>query len=212
VFCQNSLQLSPLTPIYCYPLSLIFHVDPDWIPSRRLNCRLVIVTPLHIWSCGCGASLEDDYGDSDKKESFSQKIGFIGGWADRRQLCRTRAARAVRCSVREPDRHQAAPQGSGQKRRRNNKRELMNDNVMRVPARSLKEQFSRGSEAWKEQADTIFRFSTQGDWWGFPFYSLSASQIFRRSKDALPLLAARHRRHHRSEGAGFLRWGFVPTA
>ena len=27
----------------------------------------------------------------------------------------------------------------------------MSDNIIRVPARSLKEQFSRGSEAWKEQ-------------------------------------------------------------
>jgi hypothetical protein len=33
------------------------------------------------------------------------------GLADRRQLCRARAARAVRCSVREPNRHQPAPQG-----------------------------------------------------------------------------------------------------
>ena len=54
----------------------------------------------------------------------------------------------------------------------------MNDNVMRAPARSLKEQFSRASEAWKEQSDPIFRFSTEGDWWGFPFFSLSASRYF----------------------------------
>ena len=54
----------------------------------------------------------------------------------------------------------------------------MNDSVMRVPARSLKEQFSRGSEAWKEQSDPIFRFWTEEDWWGFPFFSLSASRYF----------------------------------
>ena len=49
---------------------------------------------------------------------------------------------------------------------------------MRVPARSLKEQFSRGSEAWKEQSDPIFRFWAEGDWWGFQFFSLSASRHF----------------------------------
>jgi hypothetical protein len=54
----------------------------------------------------------------------------------------------------------------------------MSDNVVRVPARSLKEQFSRGSEAWKEQSDPIFRFWADGDWWGFPFFSLSASRYF----------------------------------
>jgi hypothetical protein len=27
-----------------------------------------------------GASLEDDYGDSDKKESVSQKLAFVGVW------------------------------------------------------------------------------------------------------------------------------------
>jgi hypothetical protein len=53
----------------------------------------------------------------------------------------------------------------------------MNGNVIQVPARSLKEQFSRGSEAWKEQSDPIFRFSTEGDWWGFPFFSLTASRV-----------------------------------
>jgi len=42
----------------------------------------------------------------------------------------------------------------------------------------LKEQFSNGSEAWKEQSDPIFRFWTEGDWWGFPFFSLSASRYF----------------------------------
>jgi hypothetical protein len=54
----------------------------------------------------------------------------------------------------------------------------MNGNVIRVPARSLKEQFSRSSEAWKEQSDPIFRFWAEGDWWGFPFFSLSASRYF----------------------------------
>ena len=52
------------------------------------------------------------------------------------------------------------------------------DDMTRVSVRSLKEQFSGGSEAWKEQSDAIFRFSTQGDWWGFPFFSLSASRYF----------------------------------
>ena len=54
----------------------------------------------------------------------------------------------------------------------------MNGNMIRVPARSLKEQFSRSSEAWKEQSDPIFRFWAEGDWWGFPFFSLSASRYF----------------------------------
>ena len=54
----------------------------------------------------------------------------------------------------------------------------MNGNVIRVPARSLKEQFSRCSEAWKEQSDPIFRFCAEGDWWGFPFFSLTASRYF----------------------------------
>src|ERR1700719_4681536 len=54
----------------------------------------------------------------------------------------------------------------------------MNGNVIRVPARSLKEQFARSSEAWKEQSDPIFRFWAEGDWWGFPFFSLSASRYF----------------------------------
>jgi len=54
----------------------------------------------------------------------------------------------------------------------------MNDNMMRVSVRSLKEQFSRGSEAWKEQSDPIFRFWAEGGWWGFPFFSLSASRYF----------------------------------
>jgi hypothetical protein len=54
----------------------------------------------------------------------------------------------------------------------------MSDNTIRVPTRSLKEQFSRASEAWKEQSDPIFRFWANGDWWGFPFFSLSASRYF----------------------------------
>ena len=57
---------------------------------------------------------------------------------------------------------------------------------MRVRAPSLKEQFSRGSEAWKEQSDPIFRFWAEGDWWGFPFFSLSASRYF-GDKDTLCL-------------------------
>jgi hypothetical protein len=48
----------------------------------------------------------------------------------------------------------------------------------RVPARSLKEQFSRGSEAWKEQSDPIFRFWTEGRLVGFPIFSLRASRYF----------------------------------
>src|SRR5271165_6941111 len=43
----------------------------------------------------------------------------------------------------------------------------MSDNVIRAPARSLKEQFSKGSGAWKEQSDPIFRF-----------FSLTASRYF----------------------------------
>jgi hypothetical protein len=54
----------------------------------------------------------------------------------------------------------------------------MNGNVIRVRARSLKEQFSRGSGAWKEHSDPIFRFWAEGDWWGFPFFSLSATRYF----------------------------------
>jgi hypothetical protein len=54
----------------------------------------------------------------------------------------------------------------------------MNGSVIREPSRSLKEQFSRSSEAWKEQSDPIFRFWAGGDWWGFPFFSLSASRYF----------------------------------
>jgi hypothetical protein len=53
----------------------------------------------------------------------------------------------------------------------------MNGNVIRVPARSLKEQFSGGSEAWRYQSDPIFRFWAEGDW-GSAFFSLSASRYF----------------------------------
>ena len=58
-----------------------------------------------------------------------------------------------------------------------------------MPARSLKEQFSRGSEAWKGQSDPIFRFWTEGDWWGFPFFSLSASRYLADKEKALDLYA-----------------------
>src|ERR1700737_1958597 len=68
--------------------------------------------------------------------------------------------------------------GNGPSQRNSNKSKLMSDNVIRVPSRSLKEQFSRSSEAWKEQSDPIFRFWAEGDWWGFPFFSLSASRYF----------------------------------
>ena len=54
----------------------------------------------------------------------------------------------------------------------------MNGSVIREPSRSLREQFSRSSKAWKEQSDPIFRFWAEGDWWGFPFFSLSASRYF----------------------------------
>jgi hypothetical protein len=54
----------------------------------------------------------------------------------------------------------------------------MRDNLIPVSTKSLKEQFSRGSNAWKEQSDPIFRFWADGDWWGFPFFSLSASRYF----------------------------------
>ena len=54
----------------------------------------------------------------------------------------------------------------------------MNDNVTQVSVRSLKEQFAKGSDAWKEQSDPIFRFWAKGDWWGFPFFNLSASRYF----------------------------------
>src|SRR5260370_33057008 len=68
--------------------------------------------------------------------------------------------------------------GNGQTQTNSNKRLLMNDNLIRAPARSLKEQFSRSSAAWKEQSDPIFRFWAAGDSWGFPLFSLSASRYF----------------------------------
>ena len=97
-----------------------------------------------------------------------------------------------------------------QKRRRNNETEVMNDNVTRVSVRSLKEQFSRGSEAWREQSDPIFRFLAEGDWWGFPFFSLSASRYFGDKEILCLYWHAWNARHHRSEGAGFLRWVLFP--
>jgi hypothetical protein len=48
------------------------------------------------------------------------------------------------------------------------RRGLISDDLTPMPAGSLKEQFSKGSEAWKEQSDLIFRFSTEGDWWASP--------------------------------------------
>jgi hypothetical protein len=54
----------------------------------------------------------------------------------------------------------------------------MNGSVIREPSRTLKEQFSRSSQAWKEQSDPVFRFWARGDWWGFPFFSLSARRYF----------------------------------
>jgi hypothetical protein len=54
----------------------------------------------------------------------------------------------------------------------------MNGSVIREPSRSLKEQFSRSSEAWKEQSGSDLSVLGRGDWWGFPFFSLSASRYF----------------------------------
>ena len=54
----------------------------------------------------------------------------------------------------------------------------MNGSVIREPSRSLKEQFSGSTEAWREQSDPIFRFWAEGDWRGFPFFSLNASRYF----------------------------------
>ena len=67
----------------------------------------------------------------------------------------------------------------------------MNDKVARMPTRSLKKQFSRGSEAWKEHSDPIFRFWVEGDWWGLPFFSLTASRYF-GDKETLFALNASH--------------------
>ena len=52
---------------------------------------------------------------------------------------------------------------SGASQGNSNKRLPMNGSVIREPSRSLKEQFSRNSEAWKEQSDPIFRFWAEGD-------------------------------------------------
>jgi hypothetical protein len=87
----------------------------------------------------------------------------------------------------------------------------MNGSVIQEPSRSLKEQFSRSSEAWKEQSDPIFRFWAQGDWWGFPFFSLSARRYFGEKENTLSLLASCDRRHRRSKGARFLRCVLRPS-
>jgi hypothetical protein len=42
---------------------------------------LTVPKPPPVLCCGWGASLEDDCGDSDKKESVSRKIAFVGVWA-----------------------------------------------------------------------------------------------------------------------------------
>jgi hypothetical protein len=34
------------------------------------------------------------------------------------------------------------------------------------------------SSRWKEQSNPILRFWAEGVWWGFPFFSLSASRYF----------------------------------
>ncbi len=52
---------------------------------------------------------------------------------------------------------------------------------------------------------SIFRFSTEGDWWGFPFFSSNRQPLFRRQRDAVSLLATWDPSLHRAEGAGFLR-------
>ena len=61
----------------------------------------------------------------------------------------------------------------------------MNGSVIREPSRPLKEQFSRSSETWNEQSDPIFRFWAEGDWWGFPFFSLSASRYSDEKQNSL---------------------------
>src|ERR1700675_3230015 len=78
----------------------------------------------------------------------------------------------------------------------------MNGNAIRVPARSLKEQFSRSSEAWKEQSDPIFRFWAEGDLWGFPFFSLSASRYFGDKKHSV-FIGPWDRRHCRPKVLDF---------
>jgi hypothetical protein len=54
----------------------------------------------------------------------------------------------------------------------------MNGSVIREPSRSLKEQFSRSSEAWKEQSTRSFGSGQRETGGGFPFFSLSASRYF----------------------------------
>jgi hypothetical protein len=90
----------------------------------------------------------------------------------------------------------------------------MNDKAIRVPTRSLKEQFSRSSEAWKEQSDPIFRFWAEGDWWGFPLFSLGTSRYF-GDKETLCLywpLGTLIITDHGSEGAGLLCWVLRPQS
>ena len=86
----------------------------------------------------------------------------------------------------------------------------MNDNVLRVPARSLKGAILQRLRGVERAVGSNLRFSTEGDWWGFPFFSLSASRYF-GDKETRCLLAAWNRRHHRSKGTGFLTRGFLPT-
>jgi hypothetical protein len=74
---------------------------------------------------------------------------------------------------------------------------------MRLPARSLKDQFSRSSETWKEQSDPPFRFCVERDWWGFPSFSLSASRYFGHKETLCLYLAAWDRRHFRSKVLDF---------
>ena len=80
----------------------------------------------------------------------------------------------------------------------------MNGNVIREPSRSLKEQFSRSSEAWKEQSDPIFGFGHR-ETGGASRSLVSAQAGISATKRRMSLLAARDRRHCRSEGTAFLR-------
>ena len=86
----------------------------------------------------------------------------------------------------------------------------MDDDVKRPPVRSLKEQFSRGSEAWKDQSDPIFRFWAEGDLWGFPFFSLSASRYF-GDKETLCLIGRLGPSSSRVRRCSISTLGFVPT-
>ena len=62
----------------------------------------------------------------------------------------------------------------GSERKHRSMSKLMNDNLGFQPTRSLKQQFSRPSEVWKEHAEPVFRFWTAGDCWAFPFFSLDS--------------------------------------